>query len=67
MACGWNGQGSLRPDLQGWGVDSEESQDQTLLSGTGLCALKVEGKWSSQHSASAPRNVVKGGHWPGRA
>ncbi|XP_043741630.1 cathelicidin-4-like [Cervus elaphus] len=35
MACGWNGQGSLRPDLQGWGVDSEECQDQTLLSGAG--------------------------------
>ena len=45
MACGWSGQGSLRPDLQGQVVDTEELQEsQTLLSGGGLCALKAEGE-----------------------
>ena len=42
MACGWSGQGSLRPAPQGRGVDNEEIQ--TLLSGGDLCALKAEGE-----------------------
>ena len=45
MACGWSGQGSLRPALQGRGVDTEELRKiQTLLSGGDLCALKAEGE-----------------------
>ena len=45
MACGWSGQGSLRPAPQGRGVDTEELREiQTLLSGGDLCALKAEGE-----------------------